>query len=76
MPNTSPSGLTSPLCGGLNELFILPPHEAVRLEFTEKEPVSFISLLDILFILANLCMATEDGGAWDWGESFGKDEEE
>lgn len=71
IPNTSPRGFNSAVSeGGLKESFKLPLHEAVRRDCTEKEPLSLVPLFDMLFMLANLCMAMDDGGGGDWNESF------
>lgn len=61
--------------GGLKEPLKLPLHEAVRLECVENVPLSFSSLFEMFFMLANLCMV-KAGGALDWKESFNGDVEE
>lgn len=76
IPNTSPKGFTSALFEELKELSKLPLHDAVRRELAENEPLPlFISVLEMLSMLAYFCMAMEDGSARDWNESFVEDVE-
>lgn len=75
IPKTSPKGFNSVLCGGglIESVKLLPLHEAVRLE---KEPLSLLPFLDMLFMLANLGIDMEDGVVGDWNDSLFREAEE